>query len=40
LETDNLESNPNGLAMYITALEAIGVDNLTPQAKKKLGSLA
>ena len=26
--------------MYITALEAIGVDNLTPQAKKKLGSLA
>ena len=40
MDTDNLENTPNGLPMYITALETVGVDNLKPEAKKKLGSLA
>lgn len=39
LDTDNLENTTYGLPIYITALESVGVENLTPEAKSRLVAL-
>ena len=39
LNTENLDQTPYGLATYIRALEMVGVENLSADAKQKLNQI-